>query len=153
ARQEYAFDEPFVAVALPARHFWDARFLEQNAPGIMVPDARPDAAPEHGVWKGDQDQVGWFIHGFQSACMTAALLQSDRQSLLVNALFLSTRHWSVALHFNKGLAGAPESKIAAARDTAMNPDALDAFALAIVAGSAPPAFPGMPGVTRDLAFA
>ena len=153
ARQEYSFEEPFVAVSLPARHFWDARFLEQNAPGIMVPDARPGAVPERGIWKGDQDQVGWFIHGFQSAWMPASLLQADRKSLLVNALFLCTRHWSVALHFNKGLAGAPESEITAARDTAMNPDALDAFALAIVAGSAPPAFPGMPGVTQDLASA
>ena len=35
----------------------------------------------------------------------------------------------------------------------MNPDALSAFALAIIAGGGSPAFPGMPDVTQDLASA
>lgn len=153
ARQEYVFEAPFSVVALPARHFWDSRFLEAHAPGIMVSDSRPGASAVHGFWKGDQEQVGWFIHGFQSAWLPASLLHAGRRSMLVDALFLGTRHWSVALHFNKGLAGAPHSEVAAARDTAMNPDVLDAFALAIVAGSSGPAFPGMPGATRDTASA
>jgi hypothetical protein len=51
----------------------------------------------------------------------------------------------MSLHFNKGLAGAPAEEIAAARDTAMNPAVLDAFALAICAGGGPPAFPGVKG--------
>jgi FAD/FMN-containing dehydrogenase len=51
---------------------------------------------------------------------------------------------SVALHFNKGLAGAPPEAIAATRDTAMNPDVLSAFALAIVATGGLPAYPGLP---------
>jgi hypothetical protein len=33
----------------------------------------------------------------------------------------ATRHWKVALHFNKGLAGAPAEAVNAARDTATNP--------------------------------
>ena len=53
--------------------------------------------------------------------------------------------WRVSLHFNKGLAGAPAEAIAAARDTAMNPAVLDAFALAIIAGGGPPAYPGHAG--------
>src|SRR5690606_10923144 len=153
AHPEYAFEEPFAIIALPARRFWDAEFLNQHAPGILVQDDRPDAPSGRVAWRGDQDQVGWFIHGYQSAWMPASLLHKDRQSLLADALFACTRHWSVSFHFNKGLAGAPASEIAAARDTAMNPDALDAFALAIIAGSGPAAFPGMPGVTRDLALA
>jgi hypothetical protein len=51
----------------------------------------------------------------------------------------------MSLHFNKGLAGAPAEEIAAARDTAMNPAVLDAFALAICAAGGPPAFPGIKG--------
>lgn len=39
----------------------------------------------------------------------------------------------MTLHFNKGLAGAPADARAASADTAMNPQVLDAFALAIVA--------------------
>ncbi|HZX72735.1 MAG TPA: BBE domain-containing protein, partial [Rhodanobacter sp.] len=68
----------------------------------------------------------------------------DRQAALADAVFDAAREWSVGLHFNKGLAGAPAAEIAAAKDTATNPQALDAFALAIIAGSGGPAFPGMP---------
>src|SRR5690606_22994781 len=123
AHPEYAFEEPFAIIALPARRFWDAEFLNQHAPGILVQDDRPDAPSGRVAWRGDQDQVGWFIHGYQSAWMPASLLHKDRQLLLADALFACTRHWSVSFHFNKGLAGAPASEIAAARDTAMNPDA------------------------------
>ena len=53
---------------------------------------------------------------------------------------LRARQWRITLHFNKGLAGAPAEDVAAARDTATNPAAADAFALAISASEAPPAF-------------
>lgn len=55
------------------------------------------------------------------------------QAGLVDAWFAASRLWSVAFHFNKGLAGAPESALAASRETSTNPDMPDAFALAIIA--------------------
>ena len=57
----------------------------------------------------------------------------------------------MSLHFNKGLAGAPAEELAAAKDTAMNPAVLDAFALAIIATGGPPAFPGVPGHEPEVA--
>jgi hypothetical protein len=65
-------------------------------------------------------------------------------------LFAAARHWSVELHFQKGLAGGSEEAVSATRDTAMNPEVLVAFALAIVAGEDPPAFPGLPSHQPDL---
>ncbi len=59
----------------------------------------------------------------------------------------------MALHFNKGLAGAPADAVAAARDTATNPAATEAFALAISAAEGPPAFAGIAGHEPDLAKA
>ncbi|MDB6164049.1 MAG: FAD/FMN-dependent dehydrogenase [Xanthomonadaceae bacterium] len=153
ANDAYSFGSPLKIMALPARHFWDPEFFKRHAPGFMVADDRPGAPRHHVVWKGDQDQVGWFIHAYQSAWIPASLLHKDRQSRLVDALFACTRHWDVGFHFNKGLAGAPADEIAAARDTAMNPDVLDAFALAIIAGGGPPRFAGMPHVALDLASA
>ncbi|MQA38971.1 FAD-dependent oxidoreductase [Rugamonas aquatica] len=150
-RPEYAFDKPFRALALPARQFWNVAFFKQHAPGFMVADERPGAPAHHGVWKGDAAEAGWFIHGYQSAWMPASLLAADGQAQLVDALFRSTRHWRVGLHFNKGLAGAPAADIAAARDTAMNPDVLDAFALAIIAGGDGARYPGMPEAKQDAA--
>ncbi|MFC5740891.1 FAD-binding oxidoreductase [Dyella tabacisoli] len=144
SRKEYSFASEVKILSLPARHFWDAEFLQQHAPGVVVADDRPDAPAHHVLWAGDQGQVGWFLHGYRSAWLPASLLHKDAQSRLVDALFASTRHWEMSLHFNKGLAGAPAAEIAAARNTATNPAVLDAFALAICAGEGPPAFPGMP---------
>jgi hypothetical protein len=95
----------------------------------------------------NSEEVGWFIHGYQSAWLPASLLSQSQQPHLVDALFACTRHWMVELHFNKGLAGAPAGEIDAARQTATNPKMLDAFALAICAGGGPAAYPGMPNAT------
>lgn len=153
ARPEYTFEKPYHALALPARHFWDAAFFKQNAPGYMVPDPRDGAPAHHALWKGDLEQAGWFIHGYKSAWMPAALLQAERQAALADAIFRASRHWQLGFHFNKGLAGAPAADIEAARDTAMHPGALDAFALLIIAGGEGPRFPGMPGAGPDKAQA
>ena len=69
---------------------------------------------------------------------------------MTEALFASGQRLGVSLHFNKGLAGAGANDLAAARDTAMNPAVLDAFALAIIAGGGPPTFAGLPGPAPDL---
>ena len=69
------------------------------------------------------------------------------------ALLACSRHWAVSLHFNKGLAGARAEERAAAKDTAMNPAVLDAFALAIIAGHSEPAFPNLRGHEPDVAAA
>ncbi|MGH7211463.1 MAG: BBE domain-containing protein, partial [Acetobacteraceae bacterium] len=91
--------------------------------------------------------------GFESAWLPATLLQADRQPQLVEALLAASRHSSVELHFQNGLAGAPEEAIAAARNTATNPAVTHAFALAIIAGEGPPALPGLRGHAPDLATA
>ena len=94
-----------------------------------------------------------FLHGYRSAWLPASLLKRESQGILTEALFATAQRWGVSLHFNKGLAGAGADDLAAARDTAMNPVVLDAFALAIVAGGGSPAFPGLPGPAPDLAEA
>jgi len=150
ARPEYRLVQPLGVVGVQARHFWDAEYFRRHAPGLIVPDDRPGAPREHFVWAGDQAQVGWFLHGYQSAWLPASLLQAGRQPQLTQALFDASQHWDVELHFNKGLAGAPADKLAAARDTATHPQVLDAFALALIGAYGPPAFPGMPGAAPDL---
>ena len=142
---------PFI-VALPARRFWEPGFMKM-LPGVVVGDNRPGAPPGNIIWSGDQGQVGQVLHGYQSAWLSAGLLQLQKRDSLCDALFAATRHWQIALHVNKGLAGAPEAAIAAARDTAMNPAVLDAFALVIAAAEGPPAYPGIAGREPDAASA
>ena len=156
---------------IPARHWWDVQWWKENWSEIAFPnpdgklmtgmldyalqhlipqpvfefDKRPDAGPNNAWWKGDGDQVAWFIWGYESLWMPASLLEADAQPRLADALFAASRHTSIGLHFNKGLAGAPPDAIAWATDTATNPALVTAFALAIVADGQGPAYPGIPG--------
>jgi FAD/FMN-containing dehydrogenase len=148
ARPEYTFAEPLKVLVLPARHFWDAEFFRQHAPGLMVADDRADAPRNHVLWAGDQGQVGWFIHAYQSAWLPATLLETETK--LVDALFAASQAWEVGLHFNKGLAGGTPDAIERACDTATHPDVLGAFALAIIGSSGDPAFPGLHRTPPDL---
>ena len=132
--QDFACETPVQIVALPARHFWDAKFFKQNAPQLIVVDDRPGAPEGNFFWAGNHDEAGQFLHGYRSAWLPASLLEKDQQSALVDALFAGSRYWGISLHFNKGLAGASSNDLVAAKDTAMNPVVLDAFALAIIAG-------------------
>jgi FAD/FMN-containing dehydrogenase len=153
ADSSYSFSNEARVVSLPARHQWDAGFMRRNAPGFTVADARPEALDKHFLWPGDQGQVGQFVYGFQSAWLPDNLLEEDRQSDLADALFSSSRQWQISLHFNKGLAGAPPEEIAAAKNTAMNPGALNAFALAICGGEGPQAYTGLAGNGPNLVLA
>jgi FAD/FMN-containing dehydrogenase len=153
APQDFRFEMPVGFVVAPARHFWDANFLAQNYPLWILRDDRPGAPAGNIFWAGNRGEAGQFLHGYRSAWLPASLLAKDRQPALVEALFACSRHWSVSLHFNKGLAGARPEDRAAAKDTAMNPVVLDAFALAIIAGSGQPAFPNLPGHEPDVTTA
>jgi FAD/FMN-containing dehydrogenase len=142
---------PWIA-ALPARRFWDPAFLKQQQ-GVVLTDDRPGAPAGNVFWAGNLEETGQFLHGYQSAWLPAVLLQPDRQEALCDAVFAASRHWGVALHVNKGLAGAPADAVAAARTTAMNPAVLDAFALVISGAEQPPAYPGIAGHEPDVAAA
>ena len=149
----YTLKAPPIVGSLPARNWWDVEWRAQHHQAVFVSDSRPGARPGDVWWTGDSGQVGQFLYGFQSLWLPASLLDDDSQDRLVNALFACSRHWGVELHFNKGLAGAPADAIAAARDTAMNPAVLDAFALAIIASGEGHAYPGLRGHEPDLAAA
>ncbi|HLN26119.1 MAG TPA: FAD-binding oxidoreductase [Gemmataceae bacterium] len=153
APQDFILKEPVNIGVLPARHLWDAKFLQQYLPQLIVRDDRPNAPAGNVLWAGNREEAGQFLHGYRSAWLPTTLLEKDRQAALADALFASSRHWEVSLHFNKGLGGAPADERAAAKDTAMNPVVLDAFALAIIAGNSRPAFPDIPGHEPDVATA
>src|SRR5262249_37634994 len=124
--REFKVEPPIRIVTLPPRFFWNAALLKRFAPGAVVADDRPLAPPGNFYWAGDRDQVGQVLYAYRSAWLPVSLLDEKERPRLVEALLESTRHWEMSLHFNKGLSGAPAAEIAAARDTAINPPALDA---------------------------
>ena len=142
---DFKVQEELGAGARGARLWWSA-----DSNHSLVRDARPGAPDFHAWWEGDQDQVGAFLYGYDSLWIPAALLSEAGGPRLADAVFAASRHKEVGLHINKGLAGAPAEAIAAARDTATNPDVLEAFALAIIADGEGPAYPGLPRAALDL---
>jgi FAD/FMN-containing dehydrogenase len=149
--QDYEWEEPSTIIAFPARGFWNPAFFKAAAPDAVLIDDRPGAPEENIYWATNRGEAGMFLHAYRSAWMPASLLSDDRLAVLADAVFAASRLWTTSLHFNKGLAGAPPEEIEAARDTAMNPAVLEAFALAIIAGEGPPAFAGIQGHEPDVA--
>ena len=148
--QDFTYQLTPRIIAAPARNLWDPVFLKTHLPGAVLSDDRPGAPPENIFWSGNLAEVGHFLSSFQSFWLPVSLLHPERRDRLADALFAAVRQWPVELHFQKGLAGGSEEAVSATRDTAMNPDVLDAFALAIIAGEDPPTFPGLPGHQPDL---
>jgi hypothetical protein len=115
-----------------------------------VRDDRRGAPEGYFYWEADRDQVGQVLHAYQSTWLSQRLLDPDRRPALVDALTRASQVWSVSLHCNKGLAGAPANVLDWTRDTSMNPAVLDAIALAIASANEDPAYPGIPGHEPDV---
>jgi FAD/FMN-containing dehydrogenase len=148
APQDFSVTEELGAGARAARRWWN---LEGNH--SMIADGRAGAPDFHGWWQGDQDQVGAYLHGYDSLWLPATLLQPAQRPRLVEALFAASRYKEVELHTNKGLAGAPRAAIAATLATATNPAVTAAFALAIVADGEGPVYAGLGRPVPDAAAA
>jgi FAD/FMN-containing dehydrogenase len=141
---DYEGQDSLDLASVPARYFWNGWLYRFFARSAVSFDSRPGTSWTDFWWHGDGDQAGAFWHAYTSAWMPASLLKPENQPRLVDAWFAACRHWGVSFHFNKGLAGAPPAAIEASRNTATNPDVLDAFALAIIASEGPPVFEGLP---------
>jgi hypothetical protein len=144
---DYLILSPLHGGADDSRGWWN---VADNS--SLYRDTREGAPKHHGWWHGDQDQVGVFLHGFESVWLPASTLDGPAPPLAA-ALFAASRHKQVQLHINKGLAGAPPEAREATRQTATNPAVLDAFALAIIADAERPSYPGLERPAMDLVAA
>jgi FAD/FMN-containing dehydrogenase len=141
---DYQVVQPLLILGLRARSFWDRDYLLRVAPSVITVDDRPEANPRDFWWEGDGSQASASWACVTSAWLPASLLRPESQAKFVDAWFEASRHWPAALHFNKGLAGASAETLAASQDTSINPQVLNAFALAIFGSPAPSLFPFLP---------
>jgi FAD/FMN-containing dehydrogenase len=146
---KFSFTDDKYAGATPARSWWDPVARAKRGSKAMTSDDRPDSPPTHAWWKGDQEQVGAYLYGYDSLWLPELLLKNEYRERLTDALIAASRHVPAMLHFNKGLAGAPTEAVDAARSVATNPDVLNAFALAIVAAGSASRYPNLPGAPTD----
>jgi FAD/FMN-containing dehydrogenase len=149
-QDDLSLESPPTVVAGPGRYRWDGFMLEKYLPGTIRHDDRPGASAANFFWAANLAEAGHVIHDFESLWLPTDLLQPEHREALADALVAASQHWTIEMHFQKGLAGAPAEVIAAARDTPMNPIVTEAFMLAIVASEGPPAFPGLPGHSPDV---
>ena len=148
APQDYAVVDRLRAGAGAARHWWDV-----GAQRIHDPRLASRRAEDHGWWQGDQDQVGTFLHGYDSLWLPASLLRPSSgndwqtrcspRAATKRQSCISTRDWRARQW----------RPIAAAKDTATNPAVTEAFALAIIADGEMPAYPGLARPPMDVAAA
>jgi FAD/FMN-containing dehydrogenase len=148
--KSFTIEQGPIALALPGRAFWDPAVLSK-VPGIVLHDDRPGAPAENVFWQSNLEETAEILYAYQSAWLPSALLAPARRAALVDALVRASAIWGFALHTNKGLGGGSPEAIAATRETAMNPEVLDAFALLICASNDEPAYPGIPGHEPDVA--
>jgi len=127
--------------SFPSNAMWNAQVLHQVAPDAIALDDRAGADPNAYWWAGDAEQVGAYWYAYVSRWIPQATFADPR---LAVALFEGSRHWSIELHFNKGLAGGSPAALARSRATALNPDALAASALMITG-----AFGAKPALDRS----
>ena len=151
--EDFALQSAPLVIAIPARNLWDADYLRTHLPQIIRSDDRPGAPDSNVFWAGNLAEAGHFIYGYDSLWLSRAMLEPGRQGALAEALFIASRRRSVEMHFQKGLAGASPTALAATRDTAMNPKVLDAFVLVIIGGEGPPSYLGLDGHEPDLGTA
>ncbi|MFQ8432086.1 FAD-dependent oxidoreductase [Amaricoccus sp. W119] len=148
--EDYVLSDP-VIVVLEGRRFWDPDVLKTQ-PGIVLVDDQPGADQDRIYWAGNREESGQFLHAFASAWVPEAALEP--REALVTGLLEASRRWSITLHVNKGLAGAPgEIRERVRAGTATNPAAVDSFALAIAGAEGPPAYPGVRSFEPDTTLA
>lgn len=145
---QFVADPQFITI--PFKQLWDPMALVE-IPGIVARDDRPGAPASNVYWTGDGGEAAQTLQAYQSAWLPSALLSARRRSDLVDALVRASNEWTVTLHTNKGLAGGSPRAVALTRDTATNPEVLDAFALLICASEqGAPVYPGIPGHEPDV---
>ncbi len=110
---DYEGQTGFLALALPARHFWDAGLPAAPRPGVIVSDPRPAAPPTDFWWAGDADEAGDLLarlHLGLAARVAAEARQPERGWSTPGSPPAATG--TLRFHFNKGLAGAPDAALA-----------------------------------------
>lgn len=146
---DHAFIEDLVLYDTPARKWWDLEFRAAEMPETIELDQASSNRGKRFFWKGDNGETNVFWAGYESAWLSRGLLDEERIPRLTDTIVAAAKLARFAFHFQKGLAGAPEERLAEARDTPVHPSLLDAFALLLVAAAQQNVFDDVEGREMD----
>ncbi len=146
--EQYQFD--LNSATRPARHYWDLDYLIANAPDAIVVNKEKNASSGEFWWASNQSEVSMYINYYLSMYLPFKLFAKENSAHFARTLFNASRATEIALHFNKGLSGASSDATARQKNTAMNPEALDAAALIIISGGQQDTYAHIGGHKPDL---
>lgn len=149
AGERYSFTEDLVLYDTPARKWWDLDFRSREMPETIVLDQASSNGGKRFFWNGDNGETNVFWAGYESAWLSQDLLGEAKAAMLADTIIDAAKLVRFAFHFQKGLAGASEDRLADARDTPVHPSVLDAFALLLVAGAQQNVIDGVDGQELD----
>jgi hypothetical protein len=112
-------------------------------------DDRAGGSPDHFWWASNQGEVSEFLDAYQSRWLPLRLFERSPE-VIARAFFEATRHWHLALHFNKALGGASREAVTRDRATSINPAVFDAACLLMTGSNQLDAFPGVSGREPDV---
>ena len=121
--------EDLVVYDTPAQRWWDMDYREKELPETIVIDQYSNNRGKQFYWNGDNGETSVFWAGYESAWLSQSLLEADNIQELTDTIIKAANEFRFAFHFQKGLAGASEERLAQARNTPVHPSVLDAFAL------------------------
>lgn len=133
-----------------AKNYWDYDYLIANQPNSIVSNHQKDTPAGEFWWASNQAEVSMYITYYLSFYLPFKLFNPENEEHLAKALFHASRFTEISLHFNKGLSGASAEAIARQKNTAMNPEVLDAAALVIIAGGQQHTYPDVHGHSPDV---
>ena len=134
----------------PARHYWDFDYLLAHAPEAIVVNKGKNASPDEFWWASNQSEVSMYINYYLSMYLPFTLFTKENSASFAKTLFDASRFAEIALHFNKGLSGAPKDTLARQKNTAMHPEVLNAAALIIISGGQQDTYAHVAGHQPDL---
>lgn len=147
--EAYSVTDDLVLFDAPARRWWDLEYWSKERPEVIVIDEASSNAGTRYFWNGDNGETNVFWAGYESAWLSRSLLDDPKAAMLADTIIDAAKLVRFALHFQKGLAGASEERLAEARATPVHPSVLDAFALLLVAGAKQNVFDGVEGYELD----
>ncbi|HHT0593494.1 TPA: FAD-binding protein [Legionella anisa] len=118
----------------PAKHYWDFDYLIANTPDAIVVNQEKNTPAGEFWWASNQSEVSVYINYYLSMYLPFKLFAKENSAQFAKTLFDASRFTELVLHFNKGLSGASSDARARQKNTAMNPEVLDAVGVVIIAG-------------------
>lgn len=132
-------------ISIPPRNMWNLKYWEKYHPEFVTPNIGKNARPGEYWWTPNSGEVYNYWYTYQSWWLPLRLLNKNNIQKTATVFYKASRLASVALHINKGLAGASKEAIAQGLKTSTNPKVYHAAALIIMGAASNKVYLGVKG--------